>query len=167
MRANGREQGLAVPAVADLVFLAKADTKQLVGFRKPRVEYCSPNFIVVVNQSTGHLQSSHSVSRGRALVRVPYQINIERWNKHRLRIDLEESQEFTIPVDRALQAAFNGRAEDPQLFLHFINKERLSLNGLDELGDGGICANSLAATFDELGRPLGSAAIMEVIAESG
>lgn len=83
-------------------------------------------------------------------MRVPYQINIERWNKHRLRIDLEESQEFTIPVDRALQAAFNGRAEDLQLFLYFINKERLSLNGLDELGDGGICANSLAATFDEV-----------------
>lgn len=56
-------------------------------------------------------------------------------------MELEEFQEFTIPGDRAVQGAFNG---------NFINKGRWSLNGLDELGDGGICANSLAATFDEV-----------------
>jgi hypothetical protein len=89
-RDNGREQGLTVPAIAHLIFLAKSDAIQVPGFGKPRIKNSFPKLVVMINQSPGRLHYSRIISRRGALVCVPHQINVERWNEHRLRIEPEE-----------------------------------------------------------------------------
>ena len=80
---------------------------------------------------------------------VPREVNVQRRHEHRLRIQLKELQEFTVAVDCAVKRPFDGGTADPQLLLHFVNERSLSLNSVDELRDGRVLADGVAAAFEE------------------